>query len=89
MKKGDVAFQILLSFLQNPSFEVNKVERMWIFDLFCLEPLDEKRKVIRNLFPVENSINHMTTKQSHLDFISSVRVYFCIFVYRFKNIRSC
>lgn len=89
MQQGDVAFQVLLGFLQNPSFEVYEVKGIWVFYLFGLEPLYEKWEMIRNLFPVENSIDHMTTKQSHLDFVSSMRVYFRILVDGFKDVRSC
>jgi len=72
VEKCDVALQILLGFLEDPPFEVNEVKSMGVFYLLGLEPLDEKRKVIRNFFPVENSIDHVAAEQSHLYFISCV-----------------
>jgi len=86
VQKGDVALQILLRFLQYPPFEVYKVKCMRVLNLLCFQPLYEKREVIRNLFPVKNSIDHMATEQSHLDLVSSMWVYFCILVYRFEYI---
>lgn len=89
MQKGDVAFQILLRFLQDPSFEVDKVEGVWVVYLFCLQPFYEKWEMIRNFFPVENSIYHMAAEQSHLDFVSCMGVDFTIFMDRFENVGSC
>jgi len=89
VEKSDVAFQILLRFLEDPSFEVDKVECVWVIYLFCFQPFNEKWEMIRNFFPVENSIDHMTTEQPHLNFVSCVRVNFTIFMDRFEDVRSC
>jgi len=86
VQKGDVALQILLRFLQYPPFEVYKVKSMRVLNLLGFQPLYEKRKVIRNLFPVKNSIDHVTTEQPHLYLVPSMWVYFRIFVYRFKYV---
>lgn len=53
---------------------------MGVLDLFGLEPLDEKREVVRNFLPVENSIYHVATEQPHLYFVPCVRVDLAVFV---------
>jgi len=57
-----------------------------VFYLFSLQPLDKKWEVLRNFFPNEDSIDHMTAKESHLDFVSSMRVNSSVLVDRFENI---
>ena len=86
MEKSDVVFQVLLSFLEDPSLEVNKIKSVRVFYLFCLQPLDKKWEVLRNFFPNKDSIDHMAAKESHLDFVSSMRVNSSVLVDRFENI---
>jgi hypothetical protein len=52
----------LLAFLQNPLFEINKVECMRILNLFSFEPFDEEREVIRYFFAIEDSVDHMAAE---------------------------
>jgi len=88
MEKSDVAFQVLLSLLKYPSFEVYKVESMRVFYLFGLQPLYEKREVVRNFFPVENSIDHVAAKESHLNLVPSMGVYLVILMNWLKDVRG-
>lgn len=53
---------------------------MGILDLLGLQPLDEERKVIWNLLPVEDTVDHVAAEQPHLDLVAGVRVDLCILV---------
>jgi hypothetical protein len=86
VQECDVALKILLRLLKNPLFKVYEIKSMRILYLFCLQPLNEKRKMIRNLLSVEYPVYHMTTKQSHFNFVTSMRVYLSVLVNRLENI---
>lgn len=62
---------------------------MRVLYLLSLQPLDEKREVVRNLLSVEDSVYHVTTKQTHLYLVTSVRVDLTVLVNRLKNVRRC
>jgi len=74
VQECNVPFQILLSFFQNPFLKVDEVEGMRIFYFFCFDPFNEKGKMISDLFPIKNSVYHVTTKETHFDFVSSMRI---------------
>ena len=59
---------------------------MRVLDLFCFKPFYKKREVIRDLFPVEYSVDHVTAKEAHFDFVSCMRVYFGVLVYGFEDV---
>lgn len=74
VEEGDIAFQVLLRLLEDPFLKVYEVESMRIVYLFCLQPLDEERKMVGNLLPVENTVYHVATEKSHFYFVSCVWV---------------
>ena len=59
---------------------------MRVVDLLGLQPLHVKRKVVRYFLPVEYSVYHVTTKQTHLYLVTSVRVDLTILVNRLKYV---
>ena len=61
---------ILLVLLINPSFKVDKIESVRILYFFLFYPLSKERKMLKYFFSIENSVYHMTTKQTHFYFIS-------------------
>lgn len=69
MQQGDILLQVLLRLLQNPLLEVQKVESVRIMDTLVSKPSNKVWEVVRDVLPVENTVNHMTTEQPHLDLV--------------------
>ena len=88
MEKGDVAFQILLSFFVDPFLEVDEVEGVRVFDVLVLEPFDEEREVVRDFLAVEDPVDHMAAEKPHLDLVPSVEVDLTVLVDCLENVRS-
>lgn len=78
----------MLGFFEDPLLEVDEIEGMRVLYFFCLQPLDEKREMVRQLLPVEDPIYHMATKQTHLDLVASVRVDLPVLVDRLEDVRG-
>ena len=74
MEECDIAFEVALGLLQDPLLEVEEVEGMGVFYLLELQPLHEEGKVVGDFLATEDPINHVATKQSHLDLVAGVRV---------------
>lgn len=72
----------------DPFLEKCHVESVRICILLLCQPIHEGREVIFDLFSIENSVYHMTTKQSHFYFVSCMCIYLLIFMNYFENIRS-
>jgi len=70
VQKGNVSLNILLGLFVDPSFEVYKVKCMRKLNFFLFYPLSEKWKVIQDFFTIENSVDHVATKEFHLYLIS-------------------
>ncbi len=51
---------------------------MRVIVFFVFQPNHKEWEVIFDLFPVENSVDHMTTKQPHFDFISGMAIKFFV-----------
>lgn len=86
MQKCYVSLQILLDLFVNPSFEINEIKCLWEFYFLLFKPLWEKWKMIQNFLSVENSVNHMATKQSHFYLVSQMGINFLIFMNWLENI---
>ena len=69
-----------------PFLEVDKIEGVLVVNTLCLQPFDEIGEVLFYLFSVEDSVYHMTTKQSHLNLIPNVRVNALIVMYMLEDI---
>ena len=89
MQKSNVPLQVLLTLLQNPLFKVHEVKGMRVVYLLSLQPLHIKGEMVRNLLPVEDTIDHVTTKQPHLYLVTSVRVDLVVLMDRLENVRCC
>lgn len=59
---------------------------MRVVDLLGLEPLDEEGKVIVNLLPVEDTVDHVAAEEPHFDLVAGVRVDLCVLMDRFKDV---
>lgn len=70
VKQGNISLQILLNLFINPSFEVNEVESLRVFNFLLFQPLSEKWEMIQNFLSVEYSINHVATEKSHFYLVS-------------------
>ena len=88
MQKSDVPFQVFLYFFIDPSLKVNKVKSVGIVNFFLLQPLHKERKMFQNFLSAKDSIDHVTTEQSHLDLVSQMWIYFLVFVNCLENIRG-
>ena len=62
---------------------------MRIVDLFCLQPFDKEWEMIVNFLSVEDSVDHMTAKKSHLNLVSCVRINFRVLMNGFKDVGCC
>lgn len=70
MQQRDVLLEIVLSLLEDPLLEINKVKSVAVVDFLVLKPVYEMREVVGNLFAVEDSVYHMATEQPHLDLVA-------------------
>jgi hypothetical protein len=59
-----------------------------VFYLLPLDPFNEERKMIRNLLTIENTVYHVTTKQTHFYLVTSVRINSSVLMDRFENVGS-
>ena len=80
MQESNVTFKVLLGLFEDPLLEVDEVEGMRVVDLASLQPFNVERKVVRNFLAVEDSVDHVTAKQPHLNLVSSVRVNLAVLV---------
>lgn len=62
---------------------------MRVLVFFLWEPVHKRREMILDLFSVENSVYHMTAKQSHLNLVPGVGINFFVFMNYLENVRSC
>ena len=70
----------MLCFFEDPFLEVDEIECMGVVYLLSLEPLDEEGKVIIDLLPVKNTVDHVAAEKTHFDLVASVGVDFCVFM---------
>lgn len=61
---------------------------MGVVYLLSLEPLDEEGKVIIDLLPVKNTVDHVAAEKTHFDLVASVGVDFCVFMDWFEDVGS-
>lgn len=61
---------------------------MGVLVLLLCQPIHEGWEVVFDLFPVENPVYHMTTKESHFYFVPCMSIYLFVFMNNFENIRS-
>lgn len=87
VQQGNVFFKVFLGFFIDPLFEVSHVKRVCVLVLFLREPVHERGEMFFDLFPVENSVDHVAAKESHFDFVSRMGVYFFVFVDDFEYVR--
>lgn len=87
MEESDVAFEVLLGFLEDPLFKVDEVEGVRVVYLLRLQPLYEEGEVIRYLLAVEDPVDHVAAEQPHLDLVTGVRVDLAVLVDRLEDVR--
>lgn len=59
---------------------------MVVVNALRLQPFHEEREVLIYLLSVENPVDHMTAKESHLDFVPDVAVDVFVLVDVLKNV---
>jgi len=76
----------LLTLLQNPFLEIDKVKCVRIVDLFSLQPFDKEWEMVVDFLSVEDSVNHVTAEKPHFNLVSCVRVNFRVLMNGFKDV---
>ena len=89
MQISDVLLQVALSFLVDPSLEIVEVESVRVIDLPVLQPFQVVTEVVPHFLPVENTVYHVTTKQTQLYLVSSVSMDLLVLVDCLENVRCC
>lgn len=85
MKLSNVFLEVVLSLIVDPLLEVMEIEDVRVTDLPVIEPLHEEWEVVTDFFSVENSVDHVAAKQPELNFISCMRMYLFVLMYRLED----
>ena len=89
MQQGDILLQVVLSLLENPLLEINKIEGVGVADVLRLQPADEVGEIVWDLPPVEYPVYHVAAEQPHFYLVPQVQIDFLVLVDALEYMRSC
>ena len=86
MKERNILFEILLSFFQDPPFEVQKIKGMRVENILGSEPFHEIWKVLPNFLTVEDTIDHVAAEEAYFDFVAQMGIDLLVLVNALKYV---
>lgn len=86
VQQGNVFLEVFLVLWVDPLLEIDEVKRVVVVNALRLQPFHEEREILIYLLSVENPVDHMAAKESHLDFVSDVTVDVFVLVDMLENV---
>ena len=72
----------------DPLLKVMKIEDVRIGNLFFVQPFEEEREVLSNLFSVKYAVHHMAAEKPELYLVPSMSMNFFVFVNALEDMRG-